>query len=30
MQFDLTTWTASMLVENPEEAELPAAEIDLT
>lgn len=31
MQFDLTTWTASMLVENPEEAEqLPPAEIDLT
>lgn len=31
MQFDLTTWTASMLVENPEEAEQPPpAEIDLT
>lgn len=31
MQFDLTTWTASMLVENPAEAEQPQpAEIDLT
>ena len=31
MQFDLTTWTASMLVENPAEAEQPQpTEIDLT
>lgn len=31
MQLDLTTWKASMLVENPEEAEQPQpAEIDLT
>ena len=31
MQFDLTTWTASMLVENPAEAEQPRpTEIDLT
>ena len=31
MQFNLATWTASMLVENPEEAEQPQpAEIDLT
>lgn len=31
MQFDLTTWTASMLVENPADAEQPQpTEIDLT